>query len=317
MTDSVPTPLLAALRHWGPRWHDDIVAGRDAMFEAYAPLHQARNAAQLVVQTDLPYGPDARQVFDVYAPPGADRLPVMIFVHGGAFFRGDKDQTPAVYSNVAREFATHGWLALNVEYRLAPQAPWPEGANDVRDAVLSAASRVADWGGDARRLFLFGHSAACAHCATAAWDARVMPANGLPIAGLILASPRVRADVRPDNPNASGVRAYYGADESVYPDREPLSHVRADAPPTFVALAQYENPLLDFYALELAHRLAGVCDAGGGPMPRVVQYPDHNHVSLMAQFDTPHNAFGADVRDWCERVKRGEFRRRHAAGTPK
>lgn len=47
-------------------------------------------------------------------------------------------------------------------------------------------------------------------------------------------------------------------------------------------------------------------------MPRFAQYPDHNHVSLMAQVNTPHNRFGADIRDGCARVERGEFAARQA-----
>jgi acetyl esterase len=307
---SPPTDLLKILRDQGPRWHEDIIAGRDTTVQAYATWLATAPAAGMRVSRNLPYGPDARQVLDVYAPETAQAAPVMVFVHGGAFVRGDKDQPDGLYGNVAREFARHGWLALNVEYRLAPSAAWPEGAMDVRDAVHWASVNAAAHGGDPQRIFLFGHSAACAHCATATWDPRVRPTGGLPLAGLVLASPRTWADVRAENPNAHGVRAYYGSDESLYPDRSPLSHVRADAPPTFVAVAQHENPLIDFYAFELAHRLAQLCDAQGAAMPRFVQYPDHNHVSLVAQFDSPHNRFGADLRDWCERVERGEFRAR-------
>ena len=92
-----------------------------------------------------------------------------------------------------------------------------------------------------------------------------------------------------------------------FDDPAPLMHARPDAPPTFVALAQYENPLIDVYALELAHHLAQIHDTHGGPMPRVLQLPDHNHYSVMAQFNTAHNTLGAEIRDWCARVERGEF----------
>ncbi len=305
MTSPLPNDLLALLRQWGPRWHQDIGAGRDAMFSAYGALHASAADGLRPVAQDMAYGSHARQVLDAFAPAQAHGAPVMVFVHGGAFVRGDKAQSPTIYANVAREFAAHGWVALNMEYRLAPEAAWPQGACDVRDALAWTAAHVHRWGGSAGRVFVMAHSAGCAHAATAAWDARVRPAGGLPVRGLVLASPRVRADVRPDNPNASGVRAYFGADEAQYDDRSPVSHVRADAPPTLVALAEYENPLIDFYALELVHRLAQVCDRAHGPMPRVLQVADHNHVSLLAQFGTPYNAFGHDVRDWCARVESG------------
>ena len=304
MKRALPKHLLASLEHWGPRWHLDITAGRDAMFEAWAPLLSAQ--ARPATARDLPYGPDPRQVLDVYAPAPAPQsgegLPILVFVHGGAFVRGDKEQTPYIYANVPAEFAREGYLAFNVEYRLAPGAAWPAGAEDVRDAVQWVARHAERWGGDPRRIFLMGHSAACAHCASAVWDDRVRPDGGLPVQGLILVSPRVVADVRPDNPNAPGVRAYYGEGAPAHEDRAPIGKVRADAPPTLVALAQYENPLLDFYALDLVHRLAQVADRHQGPMPRVIQLMDHNHVSIVAQFNTPCNELGDPIRDWCGRV---------------
>ncbi len=270
------------------------------MFEAWAPLLEA--AAIAARQRDIPYGSDPRQVLDVFAPDGACGLPVLVFVHGGAFVRGEKDQTPWIHANVPLSFAAHGFVAFNVEYRLAPQASWPGGAADVRDAVLWIAKHAAEWGGDPRRIFLMSHSAAGSHCATAAWDDRVRPEHGLPIAGLVLLSPRIVADTRPDNPNADGVRAYYGNDPTLYADRSPIHKVRADVAPTLIAVAQYENPLLDVYAFELAHKLARVADDFGGPMPRFVQLMDHNHVSLIAQFNTPCDELGAEIRGWCRRI---------------
>ncbi|WP_291009943.1 alpha/beta hydrolase [Hydrogenophaga sp.] len=306
---TLPSPLLDLLRHWGPRWQTELPAARDAMFPAYAALLPASAPAGVQVHLDLPYGADPRQVLDVYAPPRATQArPVMMFVHGGGFVRGDKDQGGGLFANVLHEFAAVGWLGINVEYRLAPHATWPAGAEDVRDALKWVHDHAAEQGGDPRRIFLFAHSAGCAHVASAVWDERLRPAgHALPLAGLILASPRVRADLRPDNINAAGVAAYFGNDPAQFDDRAPLLHARPDAPPTFVALAQYENPLIDVYALELAHHLAQIHDTRGGPMPRVLQLPDHNHYSVMAQFNTPHNRLGAEIRDWCARVERGEF----------
>jgi acetyl esterase/lipase len=313
--NTMPSSLLDLLRHWGPRWQTELPAARDAMFAAYAALLPPSAPPGVKVHMDLPYGADPRQVLDVYVPSGSVQpRPVMVFVHGGGFVRGDKDQGGGLFANVLHEFAALGWLGINVEYRLAPQAAWPSGAQDVRDAVQWVHDHAAEHGGDPQRIFLFSHSAACAHCASAVWDERLRPANPeLALAGLILASPRVRADLRPDNINAAGVAAYFGDDPAQFDDRAPLMHARPDAPPTFVALAQYENPLIDIYALELAHHLAQIHDTQGGPMPRVLQLPDHNHYSVMAQFNTPHNTLGADIRDWCARVERGEFAARRRA----
>ena len=306
---ATPAPLLDLLRHWGPRWQTEMPAARDAMFAAYAALLDPAAPPGVQLLIDIPYGSDPRQVLDVCAPPrSAQARPVMVFVHGGGFVRGGKDQGGGLFANVLHEFAALGWLGINVEYRLAPKAAWPAGAEDVRDAVRWVRDHAAEHGGDPQRIFLLAHSAGCAHAASAVWDERLRAAGqALPLAGLILVSPRVRADLRPENINAAGVAAYFGNDPALFDDRAPLLHAQPDAPPTFVALAQYENPLIDLYALELAHQLARLHDTAGGPMPRVLQLPDHNHYSLMAQFNTTHNPLGTEIRDWCARVERGEF----------
>ena len=71
------------------------------------------------------------------------------------------------------------------------------------------------------------------------------------MAGLVLISARLRADARPDNTNAHGVRAYYGDDESLYEARSVVTHAGRLDVPLFLAVAEYENPGLDVYAAEM------------------------------------------------------------------
>ena len=59
----------------------------------------------------------------------------MVFVHGGAFVRGDKSQPGGTYDNFLYWFARQGMVGVNVEYRLGDKAPYPGGGEDVRDAV--------------------------------------------------------------------------------------------------------------------------------------------------------------------------------------
>ena len=247
-------------------------------------------------------------MLDVYAPQverpgGGPGAPILVFVHGGAFVRGDKEQTPWIYANVPAEFSRHGYLAFNVEYRLAPQSPWPGGAEDVREALRWVVRHAARWGGDPSRLFLMGHSAACAHCASALWDARVRPDGGLPVAGLVLVSPRVVADTRADNPNAHGVRAYYGEDEALYAGREPLGQARPTRRPPSSPWPSTKPPDL---RAALAQRLAVVADrdkahaagrATDGPQPR-------EHRGAVQH---PFNALGGSIRDWFARARVGWY----------
>ncbi len=294
--------IHAGLRHWGPRWGQDIVRSRDAMLALYEPLLRASDVRRHQVAHGLAYGPHARQVMDVFAPEQARNAPMLVFVHGGAFVRGERDLSPYVHANVTAEFAAHGYVAASVGYRLAPDAPWPGGARDVRAALEWLRQHARVFGGDPDRMFLMGHSAGCAHCATAAWDERVISNEDrrLPsLAGLILVSPRLRIDLQDCNPNRAGVLAYYGADPAEYAARAPLA-AGGLRQPTFLASAAYENPGLhrDVDALLALSSAA----APGAPALTHMHLADHNHVSIVAQFNTLPNELGISIRNWCSRT---------------
>lgn len=280
----------------GPRWAEDIQAHREIVFAAYAPLLARASRAGVEIVRDLAYGSHPRQVLDVYRPTGCTGRPVVLFVHGGAFVRGEKDTTPEIYANVCRYFARHGHVALNVEYRLADDAPYPGGARDVAAAVAWARAHAGSHGGDPGRLFIVGHSAGGTHVAAYAFDPAAR-GDLAGVRGLVLVSARLRADARADNPNAAGVRAYFGGDESLYDVRSPVTHAQGAALPVQIAVAEYENPWLDVYGAELLHRMG----QARGRTPEYLTLPGHNHISIIAHLDTDEDAFGGAMRRFIAR----------------
>jgi acetyl esterase/lipase len=61
--------------------------------------------------------------------------------------------------------ARHGMVGVNVEYRLAPQFPWPAGNEDLAAAVQLVAAKASELGADPNRIYLMGHSAGATHVA--------------------------------------------------------------------------------------------------------------------------------------------------------
>jgi acetyl esterase/lipase len=163
----------------------------------------------------------------------------------------------------------------------------------VAAAIAWVRAHAAEHGGDSERIFLIGHSAGGTHVASYAYD-RAAVASPPQVSGLVLLSSRLRVDALPGNPNAEGVRAYFGTDESKYEQLSPLVHGAHSPLPVFIAIAEYENPYLDVYGAELCYRIA----AARGRAPRFLRLPRHNHISLVAHLNSEEDILGSEIRDF-------------------
>lgn len=149
-----------------------LLPSRPALAQADVPAaSRIRTAAPLVQKlADIPYGPDRRQRVDVYLPtvptvpavasPGSQggAAPVLLMVHGGAWSMGDKAYGRVVEEKVAR-WVPRGWVVVSANYRLLPAADVLQQAQDVASALAFVQRSAAQWGADASRVVLMGHSA--------------------------------------------------------------------------------------------------------------------------------------------------------------
>lgn len=130
-----------ALRVLGTELTPALAKGTAAIF---GPLTAKQSAEGVTIARDLAYGPHERHRLDVFSPAGARNAPVMIYLHGGGFVRGDKGNV----ANIGIWFACRGVVAVTMNYRLAPEVQWPSGARD----VAAALERVAAFPGFEDRL---------------------------------------------------------------------------------------------------------------------------------------------------------------------
>ena len=295
----IPLPLRELMAQVGPRWAagGTVAENIALMCSEFAPVLAAAPKAGVSVFRDIAYGAHPRQELDIYAPdaavqPGGSPRPVVLFVHGGAFVDGKRNKNEEIYANVLYYFARHGFVGVNMEYRLAPDFPYPCATQDVAQTVAWARSNIARYGGDPSALFLMGHSSGGAHAASYAYDGEFHPRGGPGVRGLIVVSGRVRADTEPANPNARKVQAYYGTDPVLLDQRSPVSKVDGQSVSTFIAYAEFENPLIDVHSLELASRIARLT----GKAPRLAFLRGHNHTSIIAHMNTAEDYLGAEIR---------------------
>jgi len=292
----IPDSLQVAMADIGPRWEVNRTENIKSMIAQFSDVLRKASRDGISVRRDIAYGPHPLQQFDVYAPEvGASGRPALLFVHGGAFMDGHRNRTDAIYSNVPVYFAQSGIVAINIGYRLGGDVGYPGATEDVSRVVEWTRSNANALGIDRDRIFLMGHSAGAAHAASYAYDRRRHQAAGPGLAGLIVLSGRVRAENRPENPNADKVVAYYGtSDAATLDDLSPVSHVNPTSVPTLVAWGEYENPLLDVHCAELVFRLA----AAKKRSPPVVWLRGHNHTSTMAHIGTADDRLGRAMLDF-------------------
>ena len=102
-------------------------------------------------------GRDGRVPVRIYRPGGADAaLPAVLYLHGGAFKKGSLDSGDTIAWGIADRA---GVVVVSVDYRLAPEHPFPAAPED----CYAVAKYLAEWGGklgiDGTRLAVWGDSA--------------------------------------------------------------------------------------------------------------------------------------------------------------
>src|SRR5215469_15416634 len=97
----LPMEVQQVLATVGPKWGTALGANIEATAAAFRPLLKAAPKDGVIVAKNLAYGEDAKQILDVYQPIWRTSAPVVIFIHGGAYVRGDKDIYGEMYGNIA------------------------------------------------------------------------------------------------------------------------------------------------------------------------------------------------------------------------
>ncbi|MGH7767101.1 MAG: alpha/beta hydrolase [Candidatus Binatia bacterium] len=139
------------------------------------------------VHSDLIYwnGPDAddrKHRLDFYVPKGSG-WPVLIFVHGGSWRRGDKTLKYGgadPYGNIGRFYAARGIGVAVANYRLQPKVTWREQVQDIARMLAWVYDHAEGYGGDKGVIFVSGHSSGAQLATRTALDRHLLQELGLP-----------------------------------------------------------------------------------------------------------------------------------------
>ncbi|RTQ32869.1 alpha/beta hydrolase [Variovorax gossypii] len=136
--ESLPPPLARQV-------YRDLAAGLGL------PAPAVASAKDRVI--DGPGGPLALRI---YRPDAEGALPLLLFVHGGGFVIGDLETHDTVCRTLCHDVVA---VVVAVDYRLAPEHPFPAAMDDVACALRWVAAHARELGADASRIALAGDSA--------------------------------------------------------------------------------------------------------------------------------------------------------------
>lgn len=164
--------LIAAL------WISGTAQGRGLADRWRARIADAQSSGDRAADGGqaMAYGRDPLQTLSFWPGKGDDR-PLLIFVHGGGWKRGDKDN--ATGAAKVDHFTGHGYAFASINYRLVPDATVEEQAQDVADAIGWLRANALRLGVDPRRIVIMGHSAGAHLVALVGTDPRYLAKAGL------------------------------------------------------------------------------------------------------------------------------------------
>jgi len=132
---------------------------------SYGPLLRPLDAAGLWTFKDVPYlaSGHSKHTLDVLVTPPTSATrplqPVLLFVHGGSWQRGDKRFSLNMYQNVAIAACAANAVGVCVNYRLSPEVTYPSHLDDCAASLRWVFENIAAYGGDPSKVILCGHSA--------------------------------------------------------------------------------------------------------------------------------------------------------------
>lgn len=108
-----------------------------------------------IIDQDIP-GPAGMLPVRIYTPPGSGPYPIIVYFHGGGFVVGDLETQDMICRGLSHAAQC---LVVSVDYRLAPEHPFPAGVDDAYAATAWVAAHAPELGGDGRRIAVAGDSA--------------------------------------------------------------------------------------------------------------------------------------------------------------
>jgi acetyl esterase/lipase len=159
MSYAIDPELQAILEFIPPMTMDDPQAARAGFSELIAQMNaELDESGQIIENLSIPGPEGAPEVpVRVYTPEnGQAKVPALLYIHGGGFVIGDLDSEHGNCLALCRDL---GIVLVSVDYRLAPETPFPGALEDCYAALRWMCDNADKLGIDINRIGVFGQSA--------------------------------------------------------------------------------------------------------------------------------------------------------------
>ncbi len=303
--------------------------------QIYRPLHANPPYTGVAIARDLSFGPDPKNVLDVFASEkGGGSRPVLIYISGGA---GNKLQGgpngDVFYDNIMLWAVKNGMVGVNVQRR--PGSAWDDPAKDIGLAVEWVRQNIASHKGNPERVFLWAQSAGNVPSATYVAHPEFWGPKGVGLKGVVFMSPPafdILPATPPPNPGGFGPcgQPNSGAAPAVAAGRGPAGGRGMERPETRrakVAKPPWPDPATQLarsnlpglvgsklpFLLSVAEldppNIIGFADTlkdqlcKGGHCPTFLTFKDHSHISEVMSPDTADTSVTGPILKWMKSVK--------------
>jgi arylformamidase len=224
---------------------------------------EGRRTGAAAGATEMAYGNDPLQKLDFWRAESAN-APLVIFVHGGGWKRGDKNN--ATGQSKAPHYLAQGYAFASINYRLVPDATVEEQAADVAASVAYFLKNAQSLGIDPSRIILMGHSAGAHLSALVGTDPQYLRKTGLDLSALAGVIPLDGAAYDVPSQMNDGARFMgetysqaFGTDPARQKALSPYWHAAAPNAPAFLILhVERDDGARQSAALAAALRKSGV-----------------------------------------------------------
>ncbi|MBN1233860.1 MAG: alpha/beta hydrolase [Candidatus Coatesbacteria bacterium] len=214
---------------------------------------------------------------DIYKKLNVKNAPVLIFIHGGAWRLGSKDNK--AHKDIGRIYSRKGIVVVEINYRLSPKVKHPSHIEDVASAFNWVKQNISRYGGDPEKIYISGHSAGAHLCALLALDARYLAKYNLRQSDIKGAIP-ISGPMKIENNRGIIARKWFkdafGNDISKWKDASPINFVSEDSPKFLILYGENDGLVPKEYNIELYNKLKEKKVSC-----RIVEMKEYNHMMMV------------------------------------